>query len=59
MSATIAHRAIDDPFFEGRRLTGHLLQFPSLIHPSVYPEEYVVANILLHRVRIPSDNSPG
>jgi len=40
IAATMAHRAQQDPFFEGRRLTGHILQMPTLIHPLGYPDKY-------------------
>ncbi|EMD36026.1 hypothetical protein CERSUDRAFT_96250 [Gelatoporia subvermispora B] len=36
----LAHRARDDPFFEGRRITGQHLQIPSTVHPDAYPEQY-------------------
>jgi len=39
-TAVLSRRARDDPFFEGRQLTGQLLQVPVIIHPSAYPEEY-------------------
>ncbi|KAI0776522.1 Alpha/Beta hydrolase protein [Trametes elegans] len=38
LSAVVAHEARDDPFFEGRRLTGQLLREPSVVHPATYPE---------------------
>ncbi|OSD07113.1 hypothetical protein PYCCODRAFT_1442525 [Trametes coccinea BRFM310] len=38
ISAVLAHIARDDPFFEGRRLTGQILRDPSVCHPSAYPE---------------------
>ncbi|KAH8100021.1 Alpha/Beta hydrolase protein [Cristinia sonorae] len=40
IAATLAHKAQSDPFFEGKRLTGHILTMPSLIHPHGYPERY-------------------
>ncbi|KAK7045087.1 Alpha/Beta hydrolase protein [Favolaschia claudopus] len=39
-AAAIAHRARDDSFFETRKLTGHLLQIPSLLHPQANREKY-------------------
>lgn len=39
MSAVIAHRARDDPFFTGQPVTGQFLQIPFVIHPDAYPEE--------------------
>ncbi|KAA1470630.1 hypothetical protein DENSPDRAFT_836465 [Dentipellis sp. KUC8613] len=39
-AAAIALRARDDPFFEGRRLTGQVLQIPHVIHAEAYPEKY-------------------
>ncbi|CDO77117.1 hypothetical protein BN946_scf184592.g13 [Trametes cinnabarina] len=38
LSAVLAHIARDDPFFEGRRLTGQILRDPSICHPDAYPE---------------------
>ncbi|KAI0328847.1 hypothetical protein GY45DRAFT_1419728 [Cubamyces sp. BRFM 1775] len=38
IAAVLAHVAQDDPFFEGRRLTGQLLCEPSVCHPAAYPE---------------------
>ncbi|EMD36031.1 hypothetical protein CERSUDRAFT_156791 [Gelatoporia subvermispora B] len=40
LAAVLAHRARDDPFFEGRRLTGQLLQVPEVVHPDAYPTQY-------------------
>ncbi|KAL5492826.1 hypothetical protein ACEPAI_4274 [Sanghuangporus weigelae] len=39
MAAVIAHRVRDDPFFEGRRLTGQILQVPPICNPSAYPDD--------------------
>jgi len=39
-ATVLAHRAQDDTFFEGRRVTGQLLQIPVLLHPDAYPEKY-------------------
>ncbi|KAJ7885521.1 Alpha/Beta hydrolase protein [Mycena olivaceomarginata] len=39
-AAAVAHRARDGPFFDSRRLTGHILQVPSLVHPQAHPEQY-------------------
>ncbi|KAJ7110518.1 Alpha/Beta hydrolase protein [Mycena epipterygia] len=38
-AAALAHRARDDPFFAERKLTGHILQVPMVLHPAAYPEE--------------------
>ncbi|KAI9060356.1 hypothetical protein FKP32DRAFT_1595436 [Trametes sanguinea] len=38
LSAVLAHMARDDPFFEGRRLTGQLLREAFVCHPDAYPE---------------------
>ncbi|OCH92008.1 hypothetical protein OBBRIDRAFT_486115 [Obba rivulosa] len=40
LATVIAHRSQDDPFFEGRRVTGQLLQIPAICHPGGYPDEY-------------------
>ncbi|KAI0942643.1 hypothetical protein AcW1_003217 [Taiwanofungus camphoratus] len=40
LAAVIAHRARDDAFFAGRRLTGQVLQVPIVLHPDAYPEKY-------------------
>ncbi|KAJ7650749.1 Alpha/Beta hydrolase protein [Roridomyces roridus] len=40
LTAVLAHRARDDPWFEGRRITGHIMQVPGLCHPEAVPEEY-------------------
>ncbi|CDO77116.1 hypothetical protein BN946_scf184592.g12 [Trametes cinnabarina] len=40
LSAVLAHIVRDDPFFEGRRLTGQLLREPIVCHPDAYPEEW-------------------
>ncbi|OCH92006.1 hypothetical protein OBBRIDRAFT_791755 [Obba rivulosa] len=40
LAAVMAHRAQHDPFFEGRRVTGQLLQIPVTCHPDAYPEKY-------------------
>jgi len=39
----LSHRARDDPFFRDTPLTGQMLQYPLLIHPEAYPDEYVIA----------------
>ncbi|TFY63747.1 hypothetical protein EVJ58_g3064 [Rhodofomes roseus] len=38
--AALAYRAREDPFFQGRALTGHLLQYPQVIHPDAVPARY-------------------
>ncbi|KAK7460934.1 hypothetical protein VKT23_008862 [Stygiomarasmius scandens] len=43
LSAALALRARDDPFFKGKALTGQALMVPLVIHPDAYselPEEY-------------------
>ncbi|KAJ7624713.1 Alpha/Beta hydrolase protein [Roridomyces roridus] len=40
ITAVLAHRARDDPWFEGRRITGHIMQIPAFCHPDAVPEEY-------------------
>ncbi|OCH91998.1 hypothetical protein OBBRIDRAFT_727792 [Obba rivulosa] len=40
LATIMAHRAEHDPFFEGRRVTGQLLQIPVTCHPDGYPEKY-------------------
>ncbi|OCH92007.1 hypothetical protein OBBRIDRAFT_791757 [Obba rivulosa] len=40
LATILAHRAQNDPFFEGRRVTGQLLQIPVTCHPDGYPEKY-------------------
>ncbi|KAJ3486724.1 hypothetical protein NLI96_g4019 [Meripilus lineatus] len=40
LAGSVALRAAEDPFFEGRKLTGQYLQIPATIHPSAYPEKY-------------------
>ncbi|KAJ3006797.1 hypothetical protein NUW54_g3800 [Trametes sanguinea] len=38
LSAVLSHILRDDPYFEGRRLTGQLLRDPFVCHPDAYPE---------------------
>ncbi|KAJ7110493.1 Alpha/Beta hydrolase protein [Mycena epipterygia] len=38
-AAALTHRARDNPFFAERKLTGHILQVPMVLHPAAYPEE--------------------
>ncbi|KAJ7624737.1 Alpha/Beta hydrolase protein [Roridomyces roridus] len=40
IAAALAHRARDDPWFEGRRITGQIMQIPGLCHPEAVPEEF-------------------
>ncbi|KAJ3486745.1 hypothetical protein NLI96_g4022 [Meripilus lineatus] len=40
LAGSVALRAAEDPFFEGRKLTGQCLQIPSVVHPSAWPEKY-------------------
>ncbi|KAJ7580074.1 Alpha/Beta hydrolase protein [Mycena floridula] len=39
-AATMAHRALDDPFFKANPITGQHLSIPTLIHPEAYPDQY-------------------
>ena len=39
LSAAVALKARDDPFFVGRSLTGQYLREPQLLHPLAWPEE--------------------
>ncbi|EJF56740.1 alpha/beta-hydrolase [Dichomitus squalens LYAD-421 SS1] len=39
LATSIGHLVRDDPFFEGRPVTGLLLREPSVIHPAAYPDE--------------------
>ncbi|KAI0920681.1 hypothetical protein AcW1_002350 [Taiwanofungus camphoratus] len=40
MTAVIAHRARDDPFFKDRHITGQLLGVPLLVHHDAHPDKY-------------------
>ncbi|THH21846.1 hypothetical protein EUX98_g8273 [Antrodiella citrinella] len=40
LSATLTHLARDDPFFQGKQLTGQILQIPNVIDPRAVPEQY-------------------
>ncbi|KAJ7624734.1 Alpha/Beta hydrolase protein [Roridomyces roridus] len=40
LTAVLAHRARDDPWFEGRPITGQILQIPALCHPEAVPDEH-------------------
>ncbi|RDX52805.1 hypothetical protein OH76DRAFT_1454214 [Lentinus brumalis] len=40
ISAGIALKARDDPFFAGRPLTGQYLLEPAVVHPDAYPEKF-------------------
>ncbi|KAH9886486.1 Alpha/Beta hydrolase protein [Cubamyces lactineus] len=40
LSAALAYMARDDPFFEGRRLTGQFLREAGVCHHDVYPDKY-------------------
>ncbi|KAJ7624739.1 Alpha/Beta hydrolase protein [Roridomyces roridus] len=40
ITAVLAHRARDDPWFEGRRITGQIMQVPGVCHPEAVPEEH-------------------
>ncbi|KAI0689027.1 Alpha/Beta hydrolase protein, partial [Cerioporus squamosus] len=40
MSAAIAIKARDDPFFAGRPLTGQYLREPAVVYPGAHPEKY-------------------
>ncbi|KAJ8516841.1 hypothetical protein ONZ45_g5911 [Pleurotus djamor] len=39
-AAVIAHKARDDAFFADKPITGQFLQFPIVLHPDAYPEEF-------------------
>ncbi|CCM02387.1 uncharacterized protein FIBRA_04483 [Fibroporia radiculosa] len=39
-TAVLAHRVRDDPFFADRPLSGHILQYPTIVHPEAVPEKY-------------------
>lgn len=39
LTAVIAHRARDDPFFQRRQPSGQILQIPCVIDPRAYPEQ--------------------
>jgi len=39
-AAVLARRARDDPFFDGRNITGQVLHVPMVVHPDVYPEQF-------------------
>ena len=41
LSAAIALKARDDPFFADRPLTGQYLREPAVMYPLAWPEEYV------------------
>ncbi|OCH90751.1 hypothetical protein OBBRIDRAFT_792947 [Obba rivulosa] len=40
LTAVIAHRTRDDPFFANKKITGQLLMIPAVVHPDGVPEEY-------------------
>ncbi|KAJ3486725.1 hypothetical protein NLI96_g4018 [Meripilus lineatus] len=40
LAGSVALRAAEDPFFEGRQLTGQCLQVPGVVHPDALPEKY-------------------
>lgn len=44
MTAVIAHRARDDPFFKDRHITGQLLGVPLLVHHDAHPDKYVTTS---------------
>ncbi|TFK52771.1 hypothetical protein OE88DRAFT_1656349 [Heliocybe sulcata] len=39
-AVAIVHRARSDPFFEAKKITGHALQIPMLMHPDAYPDQW-------------------
>ncbi|KAJ7142953.1 Alpha/Beta hydrolase protein [Mycena epipterygia] len=40
-AAAVTHRARYDPFFQDRKITGHILQVPTLLHPgAAIPEKF-------------------
>ncbi|KAI0704749.1 Alpha/Beta hydrolase protein [Earliella scabrosa] len=40
LATVCAHLARDDPFFQGRPVTGQLLRQPVVVHPEACPDEY-------------------
>ncbi|KZT18845.1 hypothetical protein NEOLEDRAFT_1079198 [Neolentinus lepideus HHB14362 ss-1] len=40
MAAVTAHRALKDPFFADKKITGHALQIPALCHTEAYPDKW-------------------
>lgn len=42
LAAVSVNRARDDPFFNGRPITGQLLDYPVTIHPQAVPEKSVL-----------------
>ncbi|TFY83577.1 hypothetical protein EWM64_g446 [Hericium alpestre] len=38
--SVIAHRALEDPFFKSRPITGHAVQSPNLCHCDDYPDRF-------------------
>lgn len=40
LSAVVALKARDDPFFVGRQITGQVLLYPALSHPDSIPDKY-------------------
>ncbi|KAK7690573.1 hypothetical protein QCA50_005671 [Cerrena zonata] len=40
LAAVLTHWARDDSFFDGRKLTGQLLQIPAVLHPHMKPKQY-------------------
>ena len=49
ISAAVALKARDDPFFEGRPLTGQYLREPAVVHPLAWPEKYAYTLLSTHR----------
>ncbi|EMD36119.1 hypothetical protein CERSUDRAFT_53128 [Gelatoporia subvermispora B] len=40
LTAVVAHRARDDPFFADKPITGQLMMVPGIVHPDAHPDEY-------------------
>ncbi|OBZ73134.1 AB hydrolase superfamily protein B1A11.02 [Grifola frondosa] len=40
LAAVLAHRALEDPFFKEKRVTGQVMQAPMTVHLHGYPEKY-------------------
>jgi len=53
LATVLAHRVRDDPFFEGRRVTGQLLQIPCVVHPDAYPEKFKAELQSCEKIRDP------
>ena len=47
-ATVLAHMARDDPFFEGRQLTGQVLREPFVVYPESVPERSVSSSASHH-----------